>query len=101
MNGYKRMNKLKRQVTSAVRNLKGNAMLAVLMVTAIGVIISASMTTLLLLTAMEPAPASQPQQSAQLVALHNDNWGTLKKDWSLETDRICDGKSSGSVRLLL
>ncbi|HEY0748477.1 MAG TPA: hypothetical protein VGD63_17380 [Steroidobacteraceae bacterium] len=95
------MNKIDRYIIFAVRNLKGNAMLAILMVTAIGVIISASMTTLLLLTAMEPAPASQPHQSVQLVALQNDNWGTLKKDWSLETDRICDGKSSGWVRLLL
>jgi hypothetical protein len=95
------MNKIRLYATFAVRNLKGNVMLAILMIATIGVVISASMTTLMLLTAMAPASGPLPQQSAQLVALQNDNWGPLKKDWSLETNRICDGKSSGWVRLLL
>jgi hypothetical protein len=95
------MNKIKLYMTFAARNLKGNLVLAILMIATIGVVISASMTTLVLLSGMAQAPLPEPKQSAQLVALQNDGWGTLKKDWSHETERICDGKSSGWVRLLL
>jgi hypothetical protein len=94
------MKKIRLYATFAVRNLKGNVMLAILMITAIGVVISASMTTLMLFTAMAPASDAVPRQSVQLVAA-NENWGTSKKEWSVETDRICDGKSSGWIRLLL
>jgi hypothetical protein len=95
------MKKIRLYATFAVRNLKGNVMLAILMITAIGVVISASMTTLMLLTAMAPEPAPVAQQSAQLVALQNDDLGPMKKEWPLETNRICDGKSGAWVRLLL
>jgi hypothetical protein len=95
------MNKIKLYVSFAARYLKGNVMLAILMITATGVAISASMATLSLLSAMAQAPEPELRQTAQLVALQSDGWGGMKKDWSHETERICDGKSSGWVRLLL
>ena len=108
---YKRMNKLRIFGTFAARNLKGNVMLSILMVTAIGVLISASMTTLMLLSAMAhsaaapgamaPDPQPLPQQSAQLVSVQKENWATPKNEWSVETNRICDRKSAGLIRLLL
>ncbi len=100
------MNKIRHFGTFAAQNLKGNVMLAILMVTAIGVLISASMTTLMLLSAMSRSAAApqrgpRPQLPAQFVAVQNENWGPSKKEWTVETSRICDRKSAGLIRLLL
>lgn len=95
------MNKIRLFGTFAAQRIKGNVMLSILMVTAIGVLISASMTTLMLLTAMAPEPQPLPQQSAQLVSIQKENWATAKNQWSVETNRICNGKSAGLIRLLL
>lgn len=99
--GYKRMNKIRLFGTIAVRNLKGNVMLSILMLAAIGVLISASITTLMLLTAMVREPLPLPQQPVQLASLQNENGASSGIEWSVGTNRICDGKSAGSIRLLL
>jgi len=57
----------------ALRSLKRNVMLTVLMIAAIGVGIGASMTTLTVFRAMDGDPI--PQKSARLFAVQIDNWG--------------------------
>ena len=57
----------------AVRSLKRNIVLTVLMIAAIGVGIGASMTTLTVFRAMDRDPI--PQKSRQLFAVQIDNWG--------------------------
>ena len=57
----------------AVRSLKRNVVLTVLMIAAIGVGIGASMTTLTMFRAMSADPI--PQKSTQLFAPQIDNWG--------------------------
>jgi len=57
----------------AVRSLKRNIVLTVLMIAAIGVGIGASMTTLTVFRAMDSDPI--PQKSRQLFAVQIDNWG--------------------------
>jgi putative ABC transport system permease protein len=57
----------------AVRSLKRNIVLTVLMISAVGVGIGASMTTLTVFRAMDGDPI--PQKSRQLFAVQIDNWG--------------------------
>jgi putative ABC transport system permease protein len=57
----------------AVRSLKRNIVLTVLMIAAVGVGIGASMTTLTVFRAMDRDPI--PQKSRQLFAVQIDNWG--------------------------
>jgi putative ABC transport system permease protein len=59
--------------TLALRSLKRNAVLTVLMIAAIGVGIGASMTTLTVFRAMAGDPI--PNKSGQLFAVQIDNWG--------------------------
>src|SRR5882762_9964306 len=61
----------------ALRSLKRNAVLTLLMIAAIGVGIGASMTTLTVFRAMARDPI--PEKSAQLFAVQIDNWGPSKK----------------------
>src|ERR1700675_3556365 len=62
----------------AVRSLKRNIVLTVLMIAAIGVGIGASMTTLTMFRAMDHDPI--PQKSRQLFAVQIDNWGPKSKN---------------------
>jgi putative ABC transport system permease protein len=62
----------------AVRSLKRNIVLTVLMIAAIGVGIGASMTTLTVFRAMDSDPI--PQKSRQLFAVQIDNWGPNGKN---------------------
>ncbi len=62
--------------TLALRSLKRNAVLTVLMIAAIGVGIGASMTTLTVFRAMAGDPI--PNKSRQLFAIQIDNWGPKK-----------------------
>jgi putative ABC transport system permease protein len=57
----------------AVRSLRRNIVLTVLMIAAVGVGIGASMTTLTVFRAMDNDPI--PQKSRQLFAVQIDNWG--------------------------
>lgn len=59
----------------AIRSLKRNVMLTLLMVVAIGVGIGASMTTLTVFRAMSADPI--PEKSRQLFAVQIDNWGPI------------------------
>jgi putative ABC transport system permease protein len=61
----------------AVRSLKRNIVLTVLMISAVGVGIGASMTTLTVFRAMDGDPI--PQKSRQLFAVQIDNWGPNTK----------------------
>lgn len=61
----------------AVRSLKRNIVLTVLMIAAVGVGIGASMTTLTVFRAMDGDPI--PQKSLQLFAVQIDNWGPNSK----------------------
>jgi putative ABC transport system permease protein len=63
-------------ITLALRSLKRNVVLTVLMIAAIGVGIGASMTTLTLFRAMAGDPI--PHKSRQLFAVQIDNWGPKK-----------------------
>src|SRR5271167_2870895 len=62
----------------AVRSLKRNLVLTVLMIAAIGVGIGASMTTLTVFRAMDSDPI--PQKSRQLFAVQIDNWGPASRN---------------------
>src|ERR1700722_14482285 len=57
----------------ALRSLKRNVVLTLLMIAAIGVGIGASMTTLTVFRAMDGDPI--PDKSKQLFAVQIDNWG--------------------------
>ncbi|MEA3140667.1 MAG: putative transport system permease protein [Gammaproteobacteria bacterium] len=61
----------------AIRSLKRNIVLTVLMIAAVGVGIGASMTTLTVFRAMDGDPI--PQKSRQLFAVQIDNWGPNSK----------------------
>src|SRR5271156_1066047 len=61
----------------AIRSLKRNIVLTVLMIAAVGVGIGASMTTLTVFRAMDSDPI--PQKSRQLFAVQIDNWGPKSK----------------------
>src|SRR5882762_2073290 len=61
----------------ALRSLKRNAVLTLLMIAAIGVGIGASMTTLTVFRATAGDPI--PEKSTQLFAVQIDNWGPSKK----------------------
>jgi putative ABC transport system permease protein len=61
----------------AVRSLKRNIVLTVLMIAAVGVGIGASMTTLTVFRAMDNDPI--PDKSRQLFAVQIDNWGPDNK----------------------
>ncbi|HEY0747857.1 MAG TPA: hypothetical protein VGD63_14250, partial [Steroidobacteraceae bacterium] len=61
----------------ALRSLKRNIVLTVLMIVAVGVGIGASMTTLTVFRAMDGDPI--PQKSRQLFAVQIDNWGPASK----------------------
>jgi putative ABC transport system permease protein len=61
----------------ALRSLKRNVVLTVLMIAAVGVGIGASMTTLTVFRAMDSDPI--PQKSRQLFAVQIDNWGPNSK----------------------
>jgi putative ABC transport system permease protein len=61
----------------ALRSLRRNVVLTLLMIAAIGVGIGASMTTLTVFRAMAADPI--PQKSAQLFAVQIDNWGPHNK----------------------
>jgi putative ABC transport system permease protein len=60
----------------ALRSLKRNVVLTILMIAAIGVGIGALMTTLTLFRAMDADPI--PQKSHRLFAVQIDNWGPAK-----------------------
>jgi putative ABC transport system permease protein len=62
----------------ALRSLKRNVVLTMLMIAAIGVGIGASMTTLTVFRAMAADPI--PEKSAQLFAVQIDNWGPGRKN---------------------
>jgi putative ABC transport system permease protein len=64
----------------AVRSLKRNIVLTVLMIAAVGVGIGASMTTLTVFRAMDNDPI--PDKSRQLFAVQIDNWGPDNKSVS-------------------
>src|SRR5580700_4889669 len=64
--------------TLALRSLKRNAVLTVLMIAAIGVGIGASMTTLTVFRAMAADPI--PKKSSELFAVQIDNWGPARKN---------------------
>ena len=61
----------------AVRSLKRNVVLTVLMIAAVGVGIGASMTTLTVFRAMDADPI--PQKSRQLYTVQIDNWGPKRR----------------------
>src|ERR1700730_9358122 len=61
----------------ALRSLKRNIVLTVLMIAAVGVGIGASMTTLTVFRAMDNDPI--PEKSRQLFAVQIDNWGPDSK----------------------
>ena len=61
----------------ALRSLKRNVVLTVLMIAAIGVGIGASMTTVTIFRAMDADPV--PEKSGQLFAPQIDNWGPTNK----------------------
>jgi putative ABC transport system permease protein len=61
----------------AIRSLRRNIVLTVLMIAAVGVGIGASMTTLTVFRAMDSDPI--PQKSRQLFAVQIDNWGPDNK----------------------
>ena len=63
-------------LTLALRSLRRNVVLTVLMIAAIGVGIGASMTTLTVFRAMAGDPI--PRKSRQLFAVQIDNWGPKK-----------------------
>ena len=63
-------------ITLALRSLRRNVVLTVLMIAAIGVGIGASMTTLTVFRAMAGDPI--PSKSRQLFAVQIDNWGPKK-----------------------
>ena len=73
----------------AIRSLKRNIVLTILMIVAIGVGIGASMTTLTVFRAMSADPI--PEKSAQLFAVQIDNWGpqsTTRGDQDILQDQI-------------
>jgi putative ABC transport system permease protein len=70
----------------AVRSLKRNVVLTVLMIVAIGVGIGASMTTLTVFRAMGSDPI--PGKSAELFAVQIDNWGPRSTDSDGKPDRL-------------
>jgi putative ABC transport system permease protein len=72
----------------ALRSLKRNIVLTVLMICAIGVGIGTSMTTLTVFRAMSGDPI--PQKSAQLFAPQIDNWGPLKQAGAKEGGHLRD-----------
>src|ERR1700733_4082572 len=63
--------------TLALRSLKRNVVLTLLMIAAVGVGIGASMTTLTVFRAMAGDPI--PEKSTQLFAVQIDNWGPTNK----------------------
>jgi putative ABC transport system permease protein len=72
--------------TLALRSLKRNAVLTVLMIAAIGVGIGASMTTLTMFRAMAGDPI--PNKSRQLFAVQIDNWGPKKSVVGSDKDNL-------------
>src|SRR5277367_3259387 len=72
--------------TLALRSLKRNAVLTVLMIAAIGVGIGASMTTLTMFRAMAGDPI--PNKSRQLFAVQIDNWGPKKSVVAIPDDKL-------------
>ena len=73
-------------ITLALRSLKRNVVLTVLMIAAIGVGIGASMTTLTIFRAMAGDPI--PHKSRQLFAVQIDNWGPQKGIVSGDKDNL-------------
>ena len=74
-------------ITLALRSLKRNVVLTVLMIAAIGVGIGASMTTLTVFRAMAGDPI--PSKSRQLFAVQIDNWGP--KEHAMDSvDKLAD-----------
>jgi putative ABC transport system permease protein len=71
----------------ALRSLRRNGVLTALMITAIGVGIGASMTTLTVFRAMDGDPI--PRKSTQLFAPQIDNWGP-KKPNRQSSDHLAD-----------
>jgi putative ABC transport system permease protein len=70
----------------ALRSLRRNVVLTILMIAAIGVGIGASMTTLTVFRAMASDPI--PQKSTQLFAPQIDNWGPQKGEVTGESDSL-------------
>jgi putative ABC transport system permease protein len=70
----------------ALRSLRRNIVLTVLMIAAIGVGIGASMTTLTLFRAMAGDPI--PNKSGQLFAVQIDNWGPKKGVVGADKDNL-------------
>ncbi len=70
----------------ALRSLKRNVVLTMLMIAAIGVGIGASMTTLTIFRAMAADPI--PNKSRQLFAVQIDNWGPSKSGVQTPDDKL-------------
>jgi putative ABC transport system permease protein len=70
----------------ALRSLRRNVVLTVLMIAAIGVGIGASMTTLTVFRAMAGDPI--PNKSRQLFAVQIDNWGPSKSGVATPDDKL-------------
>src|ERR1700722_1905689 len=70
----------------ALRSLRRNVVLTVLMIAAIGVGIGASMTTLTVFRAMADDPI--PSKSRQLFAVQIDNWGPVKAVVTPDKDNL-------------
>jgi putative ABC transport system permease protein len=70
----------------ALRSLKRNVVLTILMIAAIGVGIGASMTTLTIFRAMSGDPI--PDKSRQLYAVQIDNWGPSKSGVQTPDDKL-------------
>src|SRR5882672_10222190 len=82
-------------ITLALRSLKRNVVLTVLMIAAIGVGIGASMTTLTIFRAMAADPI--PHKSRQLFAVQIDNWGPKKGIASGDKDNLQEQMSYKDV----
>jgi len=70
----------------ALRSLRRNVVLTILMIAAIGVGIGASMTTLTVFRAMAGDPI--PNKSRQLFAVQIDNWGPSKSGVQTPDDKL-------------
>jgi len=79
----------------ALRSLRRNVVLTVLMIAAIGVGIGASMTTLTMFRAMSGDPI--PEKSTKLFAPQIDNWGPARMRVAPATARISKSRSATSM----
>ena len=83
----------------ALRSLKRNAVLTLLMVAAIGVGIGASMTMVTVFRAMDGDPI--PRKSGQLFAPQLDNWGPAKQKNANSADHLQSQLSNTDAQALM